>query len=94
MSYSDTTYVVFDGDKDYWAYARMKGWNALSNIDFNFQNAHDINRLKDYSSEDTVKRKLRERFKTASQVIVLIGQSTRNLANKHNYLRSGFKTLT
>ncbi len=26
MSYKHTTYVIFDGDKDYWAYARMKGW--------------------------------------------------------------------
>lgn len=79
MGYKDTTYVIFDGDDDYWAYARMKGWKALKNIDFDFRDAHDINRLRDYSSEKTVKRKLRERFKYADQVVVLIGESTKNL---------------
>lgn len=84
MSSKDKTYVVFDADKDYWAYARMKGWNTLPNIDFDFENAHDINNLRDGSSEETVKRKLRERFKYAKQVIVLIGESTKNL---HRYVR-------
>jgi hypothetical protein len=84
MSYRDTTYVVFDADNNRWAYARMKGWNALRNIDFDFENAHDINSLRDWSSEETVKRKLRERFKYTEQVILLIGKSTKNL---HRYVR-------
>lgn len=84
MSYKDKTYVIFDGDEDYWAYARMKGWNQLPNIDFDFDNAHDINNLRDGSSEETVKRKLRERFKFAKQVIVLIGKKTKNL---HRFVR-------
>lgn len=84
MGHKDTTYVVFDGDNDYWAYARMKGWKALPNIDFDFQDAHDINRLRDYSNEETVKRKLRERFNYADQIVVLIGESTKNL---YRYIR-------
>ena len=84
MSYKNTIYVVFDADNDKWAYAKMKGWNALPNINFNFENAHNINTLRDWSSEVTVKRKLRERFKFAEQVIVLIGESTKNL---HRYVR-------
>ena len=26
MSYRNKTYVIFDGDKDLWAYAYMLGW--------------------------------------------------------------------
>lgn len=84
MGHEDTTYVVFDGDNDYWAYARMKGWKVLENIDFDFNDAHDINRLRDTSSEETVKRKLRERFRNAGQIIVLIGEKTKNL---YRYVR-------
>jgi hypothetical protein len=47
MSYRDTTYIIFDGDKDYWAYARMKGWKALENIDFDFRDAHDLKQIRD-----------------------------------------------
>lgn len=85
MSYKDKTYVIFDGDNDKWAYARMKGWNALENIDFNFEDAHDVyamtNRAND---EDYIKANLRKRFNDASQVIVLIGESTKNL---YKYVR-------
>ena len=79
-----TTYIIFDGDKDYWAYARMKGWSALPNIDFNFENAHDLKSIRDYSQVETVKRTLRQRFSTAGQVVVLIGEETRN---HHRFVR-------
>jgi len=48
MSYQDTTYIIFDGDKDYWAYARMKGWNSLDNVDFDFRDAHDLKQIRDW----------------------------------------------
>ena len=84
MSYQDTTYVVFDGDKDYWAYARMKGWKALKNIDFDFRDAHDLKQIRDWSQPDTVRRTLRQRFSTAEQVIVLIGEETKH---HHRFVR-------
>jgi hypothetical protein len=31
-AHTDTTYIIFDGDKDYWAYARMKGWTAYDEL--------------------------------------------------------------
>lgn len=79
MGYRNKTYVIFDGDEDMWAYAYMNGWKKNENIDFNFHNAHDLNVLTDRASEDTVKRKLRERFSFAKQSIVLIGEHTKNL---------------
>lgn len=79
MSYRNKTYVIFDGDNDMWAYAYMKGWKQNDNVDFNFLDAHDIRPLTDRASESTVKRSLRERMSNAKQVIVLIGDSTKNL---------------
>ncbi len=84
MSYRDTTYIIFDGDKDRWAYARMKGWKALENIDFDFRDAHDLKRIRDSSLPDTVRRTLRQRFSTAQQVIVLIGDETKH---HHRFVR-------
>lgn len=74
------TYVVFDGDNDKWAYGFMKGWNALPNVDFEFHNAHDIGSMTaNAQNEDYVKRNLRARFKETHQVVVLIGEKTKNL---------------
>lgn len=79
MGYRNKTYVIFDGDKDIWAYRYMKGWKNNKNIDFNFHDAHDLNTITNRSSEENTKRKLRERFSDAKQAIVLIGESTKNL---------------
>lgn len=85
MAYKDKTYIIFDGDKDKWAYARMKGWKALEHIDFDFENAHDEYTLTNRASdEDYIKAKLKKRFSNARQVIVLIGESTKNL---YRYVR-------
>ena len=85
MGYRNKTYIVFDGDNDIWAYRFMKGWKANENIDFDFHDAHDINRLTSNAlSEEYIKGKLKERFKSAKQIIVLIGDSTKNL---YRYIR-------
>lgn len=84
MNHSNTTYVIFDGDKDYWAYARMKGWKSLENIDFDFKDAYNLKTIRNWSQPDTVRRTLRERFKTAYQVVVLIGEETKS---HHRFVR-------
>ena len=85
MSYRNKTYIIFDGDNDKWAYAHMKGWKALEHIDFDFENAHDEYTLTNSATDEAyIKGKLRKRFANASQVIVLIGESTKNL---YKYVR-------
>jgi hypothetical protein len=80
MAYRNKTYVIFDGDSDIWAYGRMKGWKALPTVDFDFYDAHDLgSELTDRASEETVKARLRTRFSSAKQVVVLIGAHTRYL---------------
>ena len=85
MSYQDTTYVIFDGDNDMWAYAYMKGWKKNDNINFDFEDAHDIKPLTYLASNEVyIKSRLRERMKSTDQVIVLVGESTKYL---YKYVR-------
>ena len=79
MGYRNKTYVIFDGDKDMWAYAYMNGWRTREHIDFNFHDAHELRPLTDRASEDTIRSRLRERIGNTKQAIVLIGESTKNL---------------
>ncbi len=84
MAYRNKVYVCFDADTDIHIYRLMKGWKASKHIDFDFHDAHDINNLRDGSSDDTIKRKLRERLNNAKILIVLIGTKTKNL---HRFVR-------
>lgn len=78
-------YVVFDGDNDKWAYAYMNGWKANKNIDFEYQDAHDLDTMTGRAqNEEYVKSRLRERMKKSTAVVVLIGEKTRNL---YKYVR-------
>jgi len=84
MSYKNKTYIIFDADSDIKYYRLMTAWNAKENIDFNFHDAHDLNNLWKKSSEETIKRKLRERMNNTKQAIVLVGDSTKDL---YKYVR-------
>lgn len=79
MSYRNKTYVAFDGDTDMWAYRLMTAWKSNENMDFNFYNAHDLNSARDTSSEESIKAQLRERMANAKQMILLVGENTKNL---------------
>lgn len=78
-------YVVFDGDNDKWAYAYMNGWKANKNIDFDYQDAHDLDNMTARAQgEQYVKSKLRERMNKSTAVVVLVGEKTKNL---YKYVR-------
>ncbi|TNI79448.1 hypothetical protein CF116_13510 [Aeromonas veronii] len=79
MSYKNKTYIAFDADTDIKIYRLMTAWKENEKIDFNFHNAHDLNNLRDGSSEEQIKRKLKERLLNTKQVIVLVGEKTKNL---------------
>lgn len=85
MSHRDKTYIIFDGDNDKWAYARMKGWKALETIDFDFDDAHEVYTLTDRANDEAyIKSKLRKRFESAKQVLVILGEHTKHL---YKYVR-------
>lgn len=79
MPYRNKTYVAFDGDSDIRAYWLMKAWKQNDNTDFNFYDAHSIRQARDTSTEDTIKRSLRERMNNSNVFILLVGQNTKNL---------------
>lgn len=79
MAYRNRTYTIFDGDKDMWAYAYMKGWKANRHIDFDFYDAHDIQKMPRAQDEAYVKAGLRLRLQNTKQAVVLCGESTKNL---------------
>lgn len=78
MSYRNKTYVCLDYDEDKNYYNMMRAWKDHDKIDFDFYDAHDINTLMPYSSEETIKAKLRERLNNAKNFIVLIGAKTKH----------------
>ena len=79
MPYRNKTYVCFDADNDIHYYRLMLAWKQNDNTEFQFYNAHDLNRLLPTSNEETIKRKLRERLLNTKVFIVLIGESTQYL---------------
>jgi len=79
MTYSNKTYVAFDGDKDIHYYYLMKAWKNNKHHSFNFYDAHDINAARDTSTEETIKARLRERMSNAKAFVLLVGESTRYL---------------
>lgn len=79
MSYRNKTYICFDGHTDMHYYRLMTAWKAHDGNTFNFHNAHDINNARDSSTEESIKRQLRERFSSSKMLIVLIGENTKNL---------------
>lgn len=78
------TYVAFDATNDMNYYKILKMWKEHKSINFDFENAHELNNLRDGSNEDTIKRKLRERMNESDLLILLVGESTKNL---HKFVR-------
>jgi hypothetical protein len=74
------TYVIFDGDKDRYAYAYMRGWKVNERVEFDFRDAHDIGTMTGRAQDEAyVKSELRKRMDASNQVLVLVGESTKYL---------------
>jgi hypothetical protein len=73
-------YVAFDGDKDKWAYAFMKGWKTNDRVDFDFEDAHDLDEMTSRAQNEAyVKSKLKERMRSSEALVVIVGEKTKNL---------------
>lgn len=84
MGYRNKTYVCFDADSDIHNYNLMKAWKQNDKTKFNFHDAHDLNNIWGKSSEETIKRKLRERMASTKVLVVLVGEKTKYL---YKYVR-------
>lgn len=79
------TYVIFDGDNDGWAYQYIRGWAVNRSLSFQFSNSHDLDNMTSQAQNETyVKRNLRMRMQNSDQVVVLVGEKTKNL---YRYVR-------
>src|ERR1700731_4373982 len=88
VAFSDPTYVIFDGDEDKWAYGRMKGWNALENVDFDFRDAHELDSMTARAQgEEYGKKQLRQRMVKPWWAVIVphrpacVGRDRRGLAD-------------
>ena len=78
-TYTNKTYVAFDADNDIRYYRLMQAWKKNDNTSFNFYDAHDLNNLMPWSSEETIKNKLAERLHNTKIFILLVGNNTKYL---------------
>jgi hypothetical protein len=63
----------------------MKGWKQNENVDFNFDDAHDLGGMTSRAQDEQyVKARLRERMNKSSAVVLLVGDKTKNL---YKYVR-------
>ena len=69
MAYRNKVFISFDGDNDIHYYRLMQAWKQNNNIPFNFYDAHDLNTALDTSTEETIKRRLRERLRNTKVYI-------------------------
>ena len=79
MAYRNKTYVAFDADSDIHYYRLMKAWKQNDRSDFNFFDAHDLKKARDWSTEETIKRSLYDRLRNSKMFVLLVGEKTRYL---------------
>ena len=77
MAYRNRVYIAFDADSDIRYYQLMQAWKQNDNSPFDFNNAHELNTIRSWSSEDSIKAALRERLKNAREFILLVGEKTK-----------------
>lgn len=85
MSYRNKTYIAFDGDNDMSYYRMMTAWSYNDNMDFTFNDAHEINYSHDWAQTESIKRQLHERLENSKLFILLIGQTTKRLTRFVEY---------
>ncbi len=85
MAYRNRVYVAFDGDNDIKYYNLFKAWNLNQNIDFEFNDAHELTQAHDWAQTESIKRSLKQRLDNSKLFILLIGKSTKRLTRFVEY---------
>lgn len=86
MAYRNGTYIAFhaEGKTDQSAsdiryYRMLKAWHEHDDIDFKFVNSHEkVSAVRDTSTKQTIMRSLRERLKNSKNMILIIGNTTKD----------------
>lgn len=86
MAYRNGTYIAFHAEgktdptaSDIRYYRMLKAWHQHDDIEFKFVNSHEkVSAVRDTSSKETIKRSLRERLDNSKNMILIIGETTKN----------------
>lgn len=93
MAYRNGTYVAFDGlgkanpsESDYRYYSTIQMWSAGKHIEFKMTNSHEKTyAVKDTSSTETLKARIRERLASSKQMAVILSSDTRKSGSMLSY---------
>lgn len=93
MAYRNATYIAFDGQSetdptksDFKFYTTILGWHASSRVDFKFANSHErTSAVKDTSSRETLKSRIRERLALSKNCVVILSDQTRKHGSMLSY---------
>lgn len=77
MAYRNKTYVAFDADSDIRYYRLMQAWKQNDGTNFDFNDAHDINDIRTWSTEESKKAALQERIRNSKVFVLLVGEKTK-----------------
>ena len=86
MAYRNGTYIAFHAEgktdpsaSDIRYYRMLKAWHEHDGIEFKFVNSHDkVAAVRDSSSKKTIMSSLRERLDNSKNMILIVGETTRN----------------
>jgi hypothetical protein len=86
MPYRNGTYIAFHAEgktdptaSDIRYYRMLKAWHENDDIEFKFTNSHDkVAAVRDSSSKETILRSLRTRLQNSKNMVLIIGETTRN----------------
>lgn len=86
MTYRNGTYIAFHAEgktdptaSDIRYYRMLKAWHENDDIEFKFTNSHDkVSAVRNSSSAQTIKRSLREGLDNSKNMILIIGDTTKN----------------
>ena len=77
MAYRNNTYVAFDATNDIRYYRLMTAWKQNDYSSFHFFDAHDLTNIMSWSTEESIKRSLRERLLGTKIFVLLVGERTK-----------------
>jgi hypothetical protein len=85
MAYRNGTYVAFHangtsepGESDMKYYRLLQAWHAHDHHEFSIANSHDKTAaVRDSSSVETLKRRLRERLASSKNMLLILGKTTK-----------------
>lgn len=79
MAYRTKTYIAGDWTGDSNLIEGLRRWNASSQWDLSYSDAHELTQARDTSLPCSIKRSLRERLDESKTFVLIVGNHTKDL---------------